>query len=120
MNKKDSRTFTIDDFIKKSNLKHNNKYDYSKTFYINSKLKVKIICKEHGEFEQNANNHIRGNGCPSCKKVKRINTDEFIIKSKIIHNDKFDYTLSTYVNQESKVKIICPVHGLFEQEAGSH
>lgn len=28
---------------------------------------VKIICKKHGVFEQNANTHRRGSGCSICK-----------------------------------------------------
>ena len=40
------------DFCNKSNIKHNNIYDYSLVNYINNRTKVKIICKEHGIFEQ--------------------------------------------------------------------
>ena len=39
------------EFIKKANLVHNNKYDYSKSIYVNSKIKTTIICSKHGEFE---------------------------------------------------------------------
>jgi hypothetical protein len=33
-------------------------YDYSLVEYNGSKVKVKIICKVHGIFEQSPNNHI--------------------------------------------------------------
>jgi len=36
------------------------------------------------------------------------------------HGDKYDYSLVEYKNRESKVKIICPKHGIFEQNAQSH
>ena len=52
------KKLTIDEFIKISNIKHNNKYDYSLSIYINSRTKVKIICPIHGEFEQNINKHL--------------------------------------------------------------
>ena len=36
------------------------------------------------------------------------------------HNNKYDYSLVDYKNARTKVKIICPVHGIFEQEPYSH
>ena len=39
--------FDTEKFIKKSIQIWKNKYDYSKTEYIDSKTKVIIICKEH-------------------------------------------------------------------------
>ena len=54
-------------FIKKSNEKHHNKYDYSKVNYINSETKVCIICPEHGEFWQTPYKHISGQGCGRCR-----------------------------------------------------
>ena len=55
-----------EEFIKKSRSKHGDKYDYSNVDYINSKTKVCIICREHGEFWQTSSNHINGSGCPKC------------------------------------------------------
>lgn len=56
-----------DYFINKSKEIHNNKYDYSLVKYVDSTLKVKIICPEHGEFEQRPNNHMnKKQGCPRC------------------------------------------------------
>ena len=45
-------------FISKANKIHGDKYDYSKVNYINTKTKINIICKIHGEFEQNPSNHL--------------------------------------------------------------
>lgn len=61
---------TIDYFIAKAILKHENKYDYSLVNYINNKNKVKIICTTHGEFEQRPDHHLKGQGCPICKESK--------------------------------------------------
>ena len=55
------------DFIKKANVIHNNKYDYSLVNYVNNRENVAIICKEHGEFKQIPNSHLSGQGCPLCK-----------------------------------------------------
>lgn len=72
----DSKLLTNEDFIKKSKKHHEETYDYSKTIYNGHRNKVIIICKEHGEFEQLAGEHIRGAGCPICsssKGEKKIN-----------------------------------------------
>lgn len=54
-------------FISKALKVHGDRYDYSKAQYINSKTKVTIICKEHGEFWQTPDKHIlRKQRCPNC------------------------------------------------------
>jgi hypothetical protein len=93
------KKMTTYDFILKSIEKHSAKFDYSKVSYINMKNKVIIICKEHGEFLQNPNNHLNGQGCFNCASDnKRSNKIDFINKSIKIHNDKFDYSLVEYKN----------------------
>ena len=59
------------EFVQKANSVHNNKYDYSQVEYINNKTLVKIICESHGQFEQTANNHLNGRGCPHCGDILR-------------------------------------------------
>lgn len=65
-----TRKLTFDDFVKKANLVHNNKYIYDKVEYVNNRTKVCIICPEHGEFMQTPNDHLDGCGCPACKESK--------------------------------------------------
>lgn len=107
-------------FINKCKNIHNNKYDYSLVNYINNIKKIKIICPIHGEFEQKPYHHLNGRGCPNCSNNKRLTTVEFINKSKNIHGNKYDYSLVEYKNAHTKVKIICPDHGQFEQSSLSH
>lgn len=109
------------DFIKKSNKKHNNKYDYSLVDYKKSNIKVKINCKEHGIFEQRPNDHLNGQGCPYCGGTKKLTVE--MVKNKAIkkHNNKYDYSLFIkYKNQKDVIKIICPIHGIFEQKINNH
>jgi predicted nucleic-acid-binding Zn-ribbon protein len=115
------RRLTFEQFIEKSNEIHNNKYDYSLVCYKNNFTKVKIICSEHGIFEQTPSNHIHSKqGCPKCYGNKKITLDEFIKTAAIIHDDKYDYSLVDYKNNFTKVKIICPEHGIFEQKPNGH
>ena len=111
---------TNDKFIEKAKLMHGDKYDYSLIEYKHSKEKVKITCQKHGEFEQTPNSHLRGDGCPKCGGTMKLTNYEFINKSNIIHNNIYDYTLTKYKNTKTKVKIICSIHGIFEQQPDSH
>jgi hypothetical protein len=106
-------------FVESSIKKHGVKYDYSKVKYINNKTKVTIICPIH--FEQTPNLHLSKSGCPKCyyDSLKSDNMS-FILKSNIIHNDRYDYSLVDYVNNHNLVKIICKEHGVFEQTTSSH
>ncbi len=51
---------------------------------------------------------------------KKINTEMFIIKANEAHNNKYDYSLTEYINAINKIKIICPIHGEFEQTPNKH
>ena len=113
------------EFVTKADKIHGENYDYSLVEYIKSSIKVKIICPTHGEFEQIPYSHLSGKGCPKCKGDKsrilnQSNTEEFLTKANLIHGAKFDYSLVDYKNARIKVKIICPIHGVFEQTPNNH
>jgi len=120
INQSNKQKMDLNNFITRSNIIHNNKYDYSLVEYKNNCTKVKIICPIHGVFNQIPQDHLKGCGCSECCVNKRLTTKIFIDKSKEIHNNKYDYSLVNYINNRIKVKIICPVHGIFEQIPNSH
>lgn len=107
-------------FIENSNKIHRNKYDYSLVEYVNAKTKVKILCKEHGVFEQEADSHVRGHGCKKCKGGVKITKEEFVKNSINKHGDTYDYSLVEYKNNSTKIEIICKEHGKFEQTPNDH
>jgi G:T-mismatch repair DNA endonuclease (very short patch repair protein) len=111
---------TTEEFISKSNLKHENVYDYSKTIYENRRSLVTIICKQHGEFEQQAGSHMYGKGCSFCANNINISNEEFIEKAKRIHGEEYNYDKVEYKSAHRKVKIKCLKHGYFEQSPNSH
>ena len=113
-------TLTTKEFIKRAKEKHKNLYDYSVVKYINSYTKIKIICSIHGVFEQTPQNHIFGQGCPRCGGTINLTTEEFVKKAIKIHVGKYNYSLVKYINTETKVKIICPKHGVFMQSPEKH
>lgn len=112
-------------FIEKAISIHNNIYDYNLVEYTKSNNKVKIVCSKHGVFEQRAGDHLKGMGCRKCQfenqsKLKTKTSCEFIEEAKLVHDNKYDYSLVKYINNKTKVKIICPKHGIFEQSPVSH
>ena len=52
--------------------------------------------------------------------LKNITANLFIDKSNEIHSSKYDYSLVNYINNKTKVKIICKKHGIFEQTPTHH
>lgn len=49
---------------------HGDKYDYSKTIYVNSKQKSIVTCKVHGDFMLDwANAFSKSTGCPKCANI---------------------------------------------------
>jgi len=117
-----ARRKTTEEFINQAKQVHGDKYDYSLVEYVNTNTKVGIICKNnnHGTFYQRASAHLFVQKCHKCTGNAKSNTQEFINKSIKKHGNKYDYSLVEYKGNHYKVKIICPIHTMFEQEANSH
>ena len=116
-------TKTTTEFINDSILTHGEKYDYSLVEYKNAHSKVIIICPKHGEFTQRASAHTYGQGCSKCynnKTLNKLDTAEFIKRAETIHNHKYDYSLVDYIHDSGKIIVICPTHGKFTTQPGSH
>jgi hypothetical protein len=58
--------YTTEEWVEQATMIHHGKYDYSEVEYINSKVKVRIICPVHGAFEQAPSEHLSGKGCKYC------------------------------------------------------
>lgn len=112
-------------FIIKSNIIHNNKYDYSLVQYVNSLTNVKIICPIHGVFELVPGKHVMGRGCQECGQNKRRNAklytnEQFVNIVNKIHNNQYIYTDMKYRGSRYKIDIMCPTHGIFSIWPNSH
>lgn len=122
---KNTRLSTTTKFIISANKKHNGFYDYKEIEYVNNYTKVFICCPIHGDFEQTPNSHLNGSGCPTCGLIKSdknrtTSNAEFIKRAKKVHNNFYDYSKTQYEHNTKKVEIICPMHGIFAQNANSH
>lgn len=114
-----ARKMTTKEFIAKATRVHGDTYDYSRVNYVNNITKVEIICPKHGSFWQTPANHIYGKQkCPKCADELRgidsnMNTEKFILRIKEKFGSFYDCSDIDYVNNHTKVKLICPKHGAF-------
>lgn len=105
---KQQRASNTEGFIAKASSIHGNKYDYSKTQYVDSKTKVIIICPVHGEFLQRPDIHLSGSMCPKCVNESKTNTLEYYIElSKKKHGDKYDFSHAVYLGCRHEIEIHC-------------
>lgn len=110
-------------FIEKAKNIHGDKYDYSKVKYINNNQKVIIICKKHGNFLQKPSGHLLGYGCIKCynfKQLKIHDLNTFIEKANVIFDNMYDYSKVNYIDLNTKINIICKIHGEFEKTPNYH
>ena len=108
-------------FIERAKEIHQDAYSYEKLSYKNNNTKVKIICPDHGVFEQTPGNHLSGKGCKVCAGLCRDTCEkEFVNKANNVHGNKYDYSKVRYLNSRAKVEIGCPTHGIFEQSPSKH
>lgn len=109
------RNKTTEEFIFELIKIHGDKYDYSEVNYVNAKTKVILICKEHGRFKTTPNLLLSKRGCPKCAGNISLNTSSFVKKANQKHENKYDYSRTHYINNHTKVLVICPIdnHGEF-------
>lgn len=114
----EGRKSNLEEFIKKANIVHGNKYDYSKFVYERARNKGVIICPKHGEFLQTPDQHLRGSGCPHCKaglrkKHQNMDEEEFLLLSTEKYGNRFDLSHVKFVDHKTPVEVICREHGPF-------
>lgn len=83
----ESQIMTKDEFIEKAIKVHNGFYSYDKEkiVFVNTNIKIPIICPIHGEFWQRPANHLLGVGCPYCQSSKLENEIAELLKTNNIN-----------------------------------
>ena len=105
------------EFLEKARNTHGYKYNYlnlSDKVTLNDRIEIEY----NGEiYTQSISKHLMGR-CPE-KSIKRKTTEDFILESKEIWKDKYDYSLTEYTGALNNIKII--YKGIiYEQRASSH
>lgn len=122
---------SLENFIAASQAKHGkHAFDYQRVAYSGAHSKVTLRCIEHDKiFEVMPAVHLRNKGrggCPVCaskyKNADRIlSQEQLLARFKEIHGETYaDYNFDGYVNQKSKIQILCKDHGWFSQSIDSH
>lgn len=120
-----SKKWNTKTFIERSRKVHGDKYNYDNSNYIKAKEKVEIKCNCGHVFWQTPDKHMRGKGCPECRKklvgdILRKTNGQFIKEAKEVHGYFYDYSLVNYRTIKDNVIILCKEHGKFFQKAGIH
>ena len=115
-----TKKLTTEEFIRRSKEIHHKNDDYSKVEYVNNRTKVCIICPIHGEYWQRPADHLNGKRCIKCSGNYQYTTEEYIEKVSKIHNYKYIYDKTKYINAHTKIIVTCPIHGNFEILATNH
>lgn len=115
-----------EEFIKRAKLIHGDRYDYSKVNYVNNSTKIILYDNVLKEYFTITPASIL-NGCGNKNNVKNILSQKFsmgknafIEKAMKKHGDRYDYSKVNYINNRTKVCIICPEHGEFQQTPDKH
>lgn len=120
-----ARRMSQEEWIERATKKHNGKYDYSRAIYQGKDSIVEIGCPIHGYYKQKAGAHLMY-GCNKCAQEirnasQRHTTQSWIDKAVLVHNHKYDYSLSRYRSAKQKIDIKCQQCGLiFSQIAADH
>ena len=96
--------YSLDEFIKKANEKHNNRYDYSKVEYVNNKTRVTIMNSDGECFDVVPSQFLSGE-CKVSRRGRKVTTETFIRDAKRIWGDKYDYSKTEYVKSRKKVTV---------------
>lgn len=121
-----TRRLTTDEFKKRVIEKFGDIFDLSEVDYKNNMTHVTITCSKGHRFERTPNDFMNSDyGCPICGNIaknesKFLATQDFILKSRAVHGDRFDYSKSEYKDCRTEVCIICPIHGEFWQRPTIH
>lgn len=121
-----TQKLTTETFINRARCVHGAIYEYPDE-YQGSHTKITIICKAHGPFAQKPYSHINNKqGCPKCGTTKAhaainaLAAKTFIDRAVATHGLCYDYTNTVYEKINTKVKILCRIHGEFEMTPHSH
>lgn len=121
--KKNTSSYYVDLVLKQDS----GMYEIDTSSITSRTSKLVLKCPIHGPHEMTISSFLNGCRCLECgrvsssikqRKTKSQRVDEF----RRIHGDKYDYSLmpSRVKSNKVKIKIICPIHGVFEQRVNDH
>lgn len=122
----ESRRMSFAEFLTRSIERFGEKYHFIENSWSGINQRIGYICVKHGMKTMLASAHLKSpTGCKECSTEQRglstrLTQHQFIQRSKLVHKDKYDYTLTKYQGSDVKVDIICPEHRVFRQNPSTH
>lgn len=107
-------------FVEKARQIHGDKYSYCVDSYKGTDRACSIICHKHGVFTVSPANHLKGQGCSVCSGHKKMENQDFLIKSREFHGDRFDYSETKYEGANKPITYRCKKHNTFVTQRASH
>lgn len=111
------KRYDQDFFIESISLKFDS-LTYGKCKFESFKKKVTVTCKKHGDFKSYPHYLLNGNGCKLCAIEKSSHSKEEFLHRCMENHPEIDHSIMEYKGVNSKIKLICKEHGVFEQKAG--
>lgn len=112
----EAKRLSIETFIERSKKTHEDieNYDFSnvKLEEKDEKGRIKMFCKQHGEFFIRKEHFMNGVGCQKCLGHKHDDKEVQKELSKLHPNLDFSETKFSDHNENYKISVICPKHGL--------
>lgn len=106
--------------LKELHATYGNRFKVKKDTYVSMSHPATFICPEHGEIIKSPAAFLV-NACKKCSEEDRtLNFESFKRKATAIHRNKYEYSDEGYTTSSGKVKITCPLHGVFYQTGQDH
>lgn len=89
--------------------------------FVDSKSDVKAHCDIHGNYLTTKHMYVNTSygGCDACKKLEMA--EDFVLKAKNVHNDKYTYRIEDYISSRDEMRIFCNKHQtFFPQRPSAH
>jgi hypothetical protein len=122
----DKKALTFEEFKARATKIHGEKYIYTPWLgKKQSKDRYTALCPAHGEFSAILSSHFTGRGCRVCGSkaaaIKRnLGWEGFLRRARDRHDNLYTYPPQEYSSNAQKIKIVCLLHGEFEQTAAEH
>lgn len=115
------KRFSFEKFLSLAIENHGDEYEYCRESYNGMSRKIKIKCRYHGWFYQQAFKHANGHNCPKCAiDFGKITIFDFVARAIKIHSGRYCYEKTTFFNTRDMATIKCNIHGYFKQSVKSH
>ena len=123
--KKLTKSSDKETFIEEAVKVYGNKDDYTETYIISARKKIKIRCTKHDNtFQKDIQTYLQGYGCPKCsaenyRKLRTIPIEEYYKRAEKANDYKYTYT-GDYTILKEAITFYCKEHGRQRRNASSH